>query len=385
MTLIAQKFEEIIILCVNQKSGQPRALPKNVRVIELLPLSFMKRIFFLTGSLFFLPLWLEFFSSKKQYKLQPNWLLFKIIVGDFVRSSQIVLSLNRQLKIDPGKHILYSYWLDYKALALARIRKKTGCQAVSRCHRWDVYFYANTPQFLPYRQYLIRELSQIFSISEDGIRYMEQLHKYIKPGKITLSKLGKINTEKANLIPQSKGTLTICSCSTLTPVKRVDLIIDFIQCLSKHKSIRWVHYGDGKLRKQIEKKASELLQNVDYQFKGIQPNSEVLKFYKDNYVDLFINLSASEGIPVSIMEAQSAGIPVMATAVGGTPEIVNDENGFLVEQDFNLAEALDQITTFFNASPKEIQAKREAAYANWFNNYNAEKNYPDFAEKLLAL
>jgi len=49
-----------------------------------------------------------------------------------------------------------------------------------------------------------------------------------------------------------------------------------------------------------------------------------------------MNLSETEGIPVSIMEAQSAGVPILATNLGGTSEIVNNENGFLVEKDFNL-------------------------------------------------
>ena len=44
-------------------------------------------------------------------------------------------------------------------------------------------------------------------------------------------------------------------------------------------------------------------------------------------VDLFLTVSANEGIPVSIMEAQSFGIPVIATDVGGISEIVNNVNG----------------------------------------------------------
>ena len=49
-----------------------------------------------------------------------------------------------------------------------------------------------------------------------------------------------------------------------------------------------------------------------------------------NDFDLFVNMSLSEGIPVSIMEAISFGIPIIATNVGGNAEIVNDETGVLI-------------------------------------------------------
>jgi colanic acid/amylovoran biosynthesis glycosyltransferase len=53
----------------------------------------------------------------------------------------------------------------------------------------------------------------------------------------------------------------------------------------------------------------------------------VLRFYDENRVDAFVNLSTSEGLPVSIMEAVAWDIPVVATAVGGTPELVGPELG----------------------------------------------------------
>lgn len=52
--------------------------------------------------------------------------------------------------------------------------------------------------------------------------------------------------------------------------------------------------------------------------------------YSEHPVDVFINLSTNEGVPVSIMEAISFDIPIVATDVGGTSEIVTDETGILV-------------------------------------------------------
>ena len=62
-------------------------------------------------------------------------------------------------------------------------------------------------------------------------------------------------------------------------------------------------------------------------------NSQLLEIYKNIPFDIFINVSENEGVPVSIMEAMSFGMIIIATAVGGTSEIVhNGKNGYLLPQ-----------------------------------------------------
>ena len=69
-------------------------------------------------------------------------------------------------------------------------------------------------------------------------------------------------------------------------------------------------------------------------------------------MDYFINLSDSEGIPVSIMEAMSVGIPIIARDVGGNREIVTNNNGCLLEGDeINL-------TIYEYILNREVQIKR---------------------------
>jgi len=384
INIISSEFEKITVLCISKRNNEHRTIPKNVQVIELPQIGLIERILLRFQSLFFMPLWDELNSLKRDYGLRPNFLIFKILVEDFVRSSIIIKALNKHQLTYPSKNMLYSYWHDYKALAIARIRKKTGCPAIARCHRWDVYFYANTPPYLPYRKYLLNELSLTCSISEDGINYMRQIHQFNGKDKLMLSRLGKINNRIPHPLMSASDVITICSCSTLTSVKRVELIIDFIKSLSVHIKIKWVHFGDGILKEKLLKLAEESLTNVDYNFMGIVPNEEILNFYHVNFVDLFINFSDSEGIPVSIMEAQSAGIPVLATNVGGTSEIVNNENGFLVEKDFNLKEVVSIIQKYLSSTDEVKKQKRKASYENWKQNYNAETNYKEFVKLLLS-
>lgn len=90
--------------------------------------------------------------------------------------------------------------------------------------------------------------------------------------------------------------------------------------------------------------------------------------------------SSSEGIPVSIMEALSAGIPILATNVGGTAEAVNKSNGFLVEENVNIKNTAHIISNYLSSSPTEQEAYRKNAYHFWQQNYEATKNYIKFYE-----
>jgi glycosyltransferase involved in cell wall biosynthesis len=83
--------------------------------------------------------------------------------------------------------------------------------------------------------------------------------------------------------------------------------------------------------------------NISFQLMGNVKNEEIQKYYSLNQVDLFINVSEYEGIPISIMEAMAYGIPCLATNVGGVREIVNDDNGFLLNKDTNYNQIISSI------------------------------------------
>ena len=104
------------------------------------------------------------------------------------------------------------------------------------------------------------------------------------------------------------------------------------------REIEWLHFGDGILRNELEEtrlyKTGICQTGITYRFMGHYPNEELLKFYTANKVDLFINTSSTEGMPVSIMEAQSFGIPVIATDTGGVKEVVTEGTGSLLPVDF---------------------------------------------------
>ena len=153
--------------------------------------------------------------------------------------------------------------------------------------------------------------------------------------------------------------------------------------MHNNQQFEWHHLGSGPLREALEQEAIALLpENVHYKFYGQLTNEEVYQFYHSTPVDLFLNVSETEGIPVSIMEAQSLSIPVVATAVGGTPEIVDDENGLLLPADLTPNILSSEISNLFSDSDI-LQRKRQKARENWEQKYNADINYQIFVKRIL--
>jgi len=83
---------------------------------------------------------------------------------------------------------------------------------------------------------------------------------------------------------------------------------------------RFVLVGDGPLRKELESLASELGVAEAVRFAGVR--SDVAGFLKT--LDVFVLPSLTEGLPNVVLEAMAAARPVVATAVGGVPEVVED-------------------------------------------------------------
>ena len=101
-------------------------------------------------------------------------------------------------------------------------------------------------------------------------------------------------------------------------------------------NFKWFFYGSGPLLIELKKKVKEL-NLIDYcYFPGNLDHQKLLKKYENNKVDIVVISSIStrvpEGIPVSLMEAMSYEIPVIATDCGGTKELVDGKSGILVKQ-----------------------------------------------------
>ena len=173
--------------------------------------------------------------------------------------------------------------------------------------------------------------------------------------------------------------LRVVSCSNLIPIKRVELLARVLAGLTT--PFEWTHFGDGPSHGAVEKCVREFPKHGRARLAGTRPNSEVLLFFRENPVDVFVNLSESEGVPVSIMEALAHGVPTVATDVGGTKEIVDDCCGKIIPRDFS-SSLLESILRDISDRPSEWAERRVGATRRWSERCNAETNYAEFSNWL---
>jgi len=282
--------------------------------------------------------------------------------------------------------IFYAYWMHIHAYVALLLQKHfPNSMVVSRCHGYDLYQERAEYGYIPMRKVFAKKVQCFYPISEDGCRYLLERYEIDKK-KITLARLGTRNLGIA--MPDNRKTLRIISCSNVVLVKRVHLIIDAL-ALVHDIPIKWIHFGSGELLPQHQAHAEAKLRqmtNVQYEWKGFMPNGDYLVYCKDNPFHLFVNVSESEGVPVSIMEALSFGTPVTATAVGGIPEIVeHGENGLLLPKNVAPAKIAGAFRQFYAMPDHEYEIYRKNARESWERKCAADNVYPVFYESLKIL
>ena len=296
-----------------------------------------------------------------------------------LRFGRIAAQLEKEGEPEEGL-ILYSYWLYEAAYIAARLKGIfPASRFISRCHGYDLYEIRQPNGYMPFRDYFMASADAVYPISQDGKAYLDRLYEGKWNEKVQVMHLGTddhgMNPEKGSGIP------TLVSVSNLVAVKRVDRILDALK--DCERPVRWYHFGDGPLRQALEQKAKELPAHVEYRFMGSVPNETLMDFYRENHVDVFLNVSASEGVPVSVMEALSFGIPAVATDVGGTHEIVMDgQNGYLLPSGFTNEILLEAISK--TLQEENCDKLRREARAVWQSICDAGANYPLFCGLLFS-
>lgn len=131
-----------------------------------------------------------------------------------------------------------------------------------------------------------------------------------------------------DLLPRQVGGFTVGTIAELHPVKGLDVLLRaWAEFAPKRPQAKLVIMGEGEEREHLETLARELGISDSVSFEGYVENArrKLLGF------DIFVLPSRSENLPYAVLEAGLAGLPVIATSVGGIPEIITTgENGVLV-------------------------------------------------------
>ena len=386
-------FDRIIIIAQNVSGKRTRVVPEGViihryntstsfsdflRLPILIFLNFRTILYLLDEEIGFRR------KTGHLISLRNFLFLFRKLIKTLQLRDYIIAKL---LKEDIGQDmVFYSYWLKTGAHAISLLEYKNSIK-IARAHGSDLYEERTDSGYLPLLSFSAQKLDAIFFTSIHGMDYFSA-KVFQKKDSFFVSRLGVNRPEVTNIKFNISDEYVIVSCSNLIPLKRIDLIIYALETIRYHKKIMWLHFGDGVLRNELEALASIKLgssDRINYRFMGHQPNNALLDFYDLNKVDLFINTSSTEGIPVSIMEAQSFGIPVIATDTGAVKEIVVEGTGSLLPVHFKTGDLARLIEHYANLPDSEIESIRMNAFNNWESNFNSTSNYKDFIMKVNSI
>lgn len=285
--------------------------------------------------------------------------------------------------------IFYSYWNNYAvyALVMAKAAGRTRAKLVTRTHGYDLYHQRQPGSRQPMKQQTDRGLDRVFFVSEQGRRYYIDQHTDGRDeSKYALFRMG-VSAAKPCPPPPEGDALRVLSCSNALPVKRLDLLIRALAAVDDIP-VRWTHVGGGPELPQLKDMATRLLsdkENISFTFLGGMENADYLTMLENHPFSCFVNVSSSEGLPVTMMEACSRGLPIIATNVGGVSEIVSEKNGILLPADPSAEEIARVLTAFYALPEEEKRALSAGAQAVWAERFHAEQNYAAFAEALYAL
>ena len=281
--------------------------------------------------------------------------------------------------------IYYSYWYYYKCYAITKIMDKfSESKVITRTHGYDLYDDRRTSGYQPFKEQMDDKLDKIIFISEYGRDYYFRRYNRKPSEKYILNNLG--THEPKSLNPYMKhDNLRLVSCSHMIKGKRIHLIIEALGKIDDI-AIEWIHFGSGILEDKLKRQAKDLLSNkinIRYDFRGQVKNKDIHEFYLNEQVDAFITSSESEGNPVSVMEAMSYGVPIIAPAICNFPAMLED-CGMLVPEESTPDELASMIMKLADMTEKDTKIIRNNIRSVWEKKYDGDKNIRFFVEKVLG-
>jgi len=218
-------------------------------------------------------------------------------------------------------------------------------------HVFHSYFAVwKTKLFIRIERYLAKKSTRIISISEKQKQELAHIYKICPPEKIEMIPLGFNLKKFSEDIPAKRkkfrdhyfvedDEVVIVIVGRLVPVKNHTLFLKTLQSVQSRtsKKIRAFIVGDGGDRKRIESMVAAL--QIEFTDFRMHPKPALLTFTSwikeidEVYAgaDIVVLTSLNEGTPVSLIEAQAAGKPIVTTDVGGITDIViPDKNAFVI-------------------------------------------------------
>lgn len=243
--------------------------------------------------------------------------------------------------------LIHAHFATCPASWALKISKEFGIPFVVTTHAYDIYINPDKEDL----KVKFENAARIITISDYNKNYLTKLLGKEFWNHIDIIRCG-IDLSKFSFIKrQPSRKIKILYVGRLVEKKGPSYVIKaFKQALRENPNIELRIIGDGPLTDEIYQLTKELKLGNRVKMLGAQPQSMVLK--EMELADIFFlpSLTAEngdrEGAPVSILEAEATGLPIVSTIHTGIPEIViNGKTGFLVqEKDTNaMAKSLNKL------------------------------------------
>lgn len=328
--------------------------------------------------------WKDFFQQKNKF-FNKNIIENSMRLMTFIINSKAYAKELRRVLLANGvkeddEIVFYAFRLHFHAGAAYFLKRMfKNSKTVGKGHGYDLYHYRWETGYIPMQKIIMSDIDHLFAISKHGENYMKEILGK-ESTNVGLSYMGAVDHGVKDYVQSDR--LRIVSCSRIDPVKRIEKIFEAVE--NSNIPIHWTHFGGGpNLETYIERAKRSSNDKTQIEFLGEMNNEEVLQNYRKHDFDLFVNVSEYEGLPVSIMEAISFGIPVIATDVGGTSEIVRPSNGYLIQKDFTNTELIKLLEDYNNLGLEDKLMLRTGARNVYEESFNAKINGEKFIESIM--
>jgi glycosyltransferase involved in cell wall biosynthesis len=253
-----------------------------------------------------------------------------MFLGSFAR----VRRLHRSAEIDCiDAHFVYP-----DGLAAVLLGKTLGVPVTVSARGTDINLYPSFRLIRPMIRWTLSQADAVIAVSDALKEAMVRLG--VDPGKIRVIPNG-VDAERFRLMDRDEAKsklnlppevpLLVSVGALIRPKGHLTLIRAFARIAPRHPELKLYILGEGPLRSELDSLIRELKLQDRVRLLGKRPNDELPQWF--NAAEVSLLTSEREGWPNVLTESLACGTPVVATRVGGVPEILHSpELGILVDQ-----------------------------------------------------
>lgn len=258
-------------------------------------------------------------KNKRLYKLKKS--IYAYLKGIYL---MVFLEYNLKNKgILPSEVFIYSFWFDDYTLGALffKLRYPTS-KVITGAHGHDLYFERRPEKIIPFRNKAMELIDHIIPDSREGAQYLKNKYPVFKH-KVSHLNSGVIQKSKKSK-PSNDGIFRALTLSRTDQVKRIDYLLNALKELEDYSDfeIQYFHIGNGEELDDLKEYTKQLkFDRFKIKFLGGIDDNDLKAFFENKPIDVFLNVSSSEGTPMALIEAISYAIPTIVTNVGGNKTI----------------------------------------------------------------